>query len=318
MLIRRLIKIFPVGLMILSAGVASGQNYPDRPIRIVASEAGGENDIEARVIAQGLTPRFGQQVTVDNQPGGSGGAQIVLSAPRDGYTLMSVGSQFWIEPLLHKTPYDALRDFIPVVAATNVPFFLYVNPAVPAGSVKELIALAKAKPGELKYGSGLTGASGHLATELFKAMAGVNLTRVVYKGGAAAFNAVVSNEVQLIFASAGAGAALVKAGKIKALAAPNAQPSALIPGLPSIGEALPGYETKQVYGILAPAGTPAAIVKLLNQEMARVLNAPEVKERFFKSGTEVVAGSNEDFAAFIRSETTKWGKVIQDAGIRAD
>jgi tripartite-type tricarboxylate transporter receptor subunit TctC len=315
---RRLVQFCSVGLMILIGSAASAQNFPDRPIRIIASEAGGENDIAARAVAQGLEQRLGWHVVVENAPGGTGGAEAALKGAHDGYILINVGSQFWIEPLLHKTSYDVFRDFVPVIALTNVPFFLYVNPTVPVNSVSELIALAKARPGELKYGSGLTGASGHLATELFEAMAGVKLTRIVYKGGAAALNGVVTNDAQLIFASVGAGAALVKSGQLKALAAPDAQPSSLLPGLPAIADSLPGYETKQVYGILAPAGTPAPIVRQLNEEIARVMSAPDVKERFFKTGTEIVAGSPDDFAAFIKSETAKWTKVIRDAGIHAD
>ncbi len=318
MLTRHLVRIFSVGAMVLGTGAASAQDYPNKPIRIIASQPGGDNDFAARRVAQGLAPRCGQQVIVENDLGGSGGAEAVLKSQRDGYTLINVGSQFWIEPLLQKTPYQALRDFAPVIALSNVPFFLYVHPSLPASSVKELIALARAKPGELKYGSGLPGASGHLATELFKAMAGVNLTRVEYKGGAAALNAVVTNEVQFIFASANSGAPHVKAGRLKALAAPNARPSAILPGLPAIQEALPGYETKQVYGVLAPVGTPSAVIRQLNQEMARVLNAEDARERFFKAGSEVVAGSSEDFTAFIKSETAKWGKVIRDAGIRVE
>jgi tripartite-type tricarboxylate transporter receptor subunit TctC len=319
MLVRCLdVAVISVGVIAIGTGAVSAQNYPNKPIRIIASQPGGDNDFAARIVAQGLGPRLGQQVIVENEEGGSGGAEAVLKAQRDGYTLMNVGSQFWIEPLLHKTPYEPLKDFAPVIALSNVPFFLFVNPSVPADSVNALIALAKAKPGQLKYGSGLPGASGHLATELFKAMAGADLSRVEYKGGAAALNAVVTNEVQLIFASANSGAPLVKAGKLKALAAPNARPSAILPGLPAIQDALPGYETKQMYGILAPAGTPAPVIKRLNEEMAAVLNAEDAKQRFFKAGSEVVAGSSEDFVAFIKSETAKWGKVIKDAGIRAD
>ena len=302
----------------MGTGVVSGQNYPDKPIRIISSEKGADNDFAARIIAQGLESRHGQQVTVDNLAGGTGSAVAALAAPRDGYTLLSVGTQFWIEPLLHKTPYEPLRDFAPIMAMINSPFFLYVNPTVPANSVQELIALAQARPGELKYASGLIGAAGHLATELFKAKAGVDLTRAVYKGGVSAINAVVSNEVQLIFASANVGAALAKAGKLKVLAAPSARPSALLPGYPSIADAVPGYEFKTMYGMLAPAGTPAPIVQQLNREMVQILNAPDLKERFAARGVELVASSPEEFTAFLKSEKEKWSKVIRDAGIHAD
>ncbi len=302
----------------MGADVESDHNYPNKPIRIISSELGADNDFVARIVAQGLESRFGQQVTVENRKGGTDGAVTALNAQRDGYTLLSVGTQFWIEPLLHKTPYDPLKDFMPIIRAINSPFFLFVHPSVPADSVRELIALAQAKPGELKYASGLTGAAGHLATELFKAKAGVNLTRVVYKGGVSAINAVAANEVQLIFASANVGASYVKSGKLKVLAAPSAQSSPLLPGVPSIGEALPGYEFKTMYGLLAPAGTPEPIVKLLNHEMARILKTAELGERFRASGVEVVADSPEDFGAFLKSETEKWSKVIRDAGIRAE
>ncbi len=214
MLIRGLaVRMFSVGLMVLGTGVVSGQNYPDKSIRIVASERGAGNDLVARAIAQGLTPRLGQQVIVENLPGGTIGGETVRNAPPDGYTLFSAGTQFWIEPLLQKTPYDVVRDFAPITMATSAPFFLYVHPSVPANSVRELIALAKARPGELKYGSGGSGSANHLATELFKTMAGVNILRVPYsKGAATAVNALVADEVQLMFASVNLGAPHVKSG----------------------------------------------------------------------------------------------------------
>jgi tripartite-type tricarboxylate transporter receptor subunit TctC len=315
---RLVVRIFLIGLAILGAHVASAQTYPDKPIRVVASERGGGNDLAARAIAQGLAPRLGQSVVVDNLLGGTIGGETVLNAPPDGYTLLSAGSQFWIEPLLQKTPYDVVKNFTPITLATSAPFSLYVHPSVPAKSVSELIALAKSRPGELKYGSGGSGSANHLATELLKSMAGVNIVRVPYKGAASAVIALVADEVQLMFISITLAAPHVKSGRLKALAVASARPSALLPGLPAIAETLPGYEAVQVYGVLAAAGTPAAIIRRLNQEIVQVLTTAEVKERFFSTGVEVVASSPEEFAAFIRTEVARSGKLIRDTGIRAE
>ena len=303
-----------VGLMVSGAGVVSSQNYPNKPIRIVTSEPGGGNDIVARLVAEGLTASLGQRVIVDNR--GIIAAEIAAKATPDGYTLLIYGSNIWLMQYLRdNVPWDPLRDFAPLTVAVNLPNILVVHPSLPVKSVKELVELAKAKPGELNYAAGTIGVSPHLAAELFKALAGVNIVRVPYKGGGPALNGLIGGEVHLMFPNAGSVMPHIKSGRVRALAVSTAQPSALAPGLPTVAEAVPGYETGAVICVFAPAKTPAAIVDLLNREIVRVLNGAVVKERLFNSGSEVVANSPSEFAAFIKSDMARMGKVIRDAGI---
>jgi len=303
-----------VGLMVSGAGVVSGQNYPNKPIRIVTSEPGGGNDIVARLVAEGLTASLGQRVIVDNR--GIIAAEIAAKATPDGYTLLIYGSNIWLMQYLRdNVPWDPLRDFAPLTVAVNLPNILVVHPSLPVKSVKELVELAKAKPGELNYAAGTIGVSPHLAAELFKALAGVNIVRVPYKGGGPALNGLIGGEVHLMFPNAGSVMPHIKSGRVRALAVSTAQPSALAPGLPTVAASVPGYETGAVICVFAPARTPAAIVDLLNREIVRVLNGAIVKERLFNSGSEVVANSPREFAAFIKSDMARMGKVIRDAGI---
>ncbi|MBI4189040.1 MAG: tripartite tricarboxylate transporter substrate binding protein [Betaproteobacteria bacterium] len=316
---RTVVWIFSFGSMVLGADVASGQDYPNKPIRIVTSIPGGTGDVVARLIAPRLSGSFGQRLIVDNRPSGVIPAEIVAKATPDGYTLLFYTTALWITPLLQKTPYDPVRDFSPITLAASSPNVLVVHPSVAANSVKELIALAKARPGELNYGTSGVGTSAHIAAELFKAMAGVNFVHVPYKGSGLVILALLGNEVQVNFAPAAAVAPHMKSSKVRALAVTSAQPSALLPGLPTVAASgLLGYETVNSVGILAPAKTPAAIINRLNQEIARVLNQAEVKEKFFGIGLEVAPSSPEQFAALIKSEITRISKVIQDAGIRAN
>ena len=303
-----------VGLMVSGAGVVSSQNYPNKPIRIVTSEPGGGNDIVARLVAEGLTASLGQRVIVDNR--GIIAAEIAAKATPDGYTLLIYGSNIWLMQYLRdNVPWDPLRDFAPLTVAVNLPNILVVHPSLPVKSVKELVELAKAKPGELNYAAGTIGVSPHLAAELFKALAGVNIVRVPYKGGGPALNGLIGGEVHLMFPNAGSVMPHIKSGRVRALAVSTAQPSALAPGLPTVAASVPGYETGAVICVFAPARTPAAIVDLLNREIVRVLNGAVVKERLFNSGSEVVANSPSEFAAFIKSDMARMGKVIRDAGI---
>ncbi len=215
-------------------------------------------------------------------------------------------------------PWDALRDFAPITLAITSPNIVVVHPAQPINSIKDLIAVAKARPGQLNDGGGQTGASSHLASELFKAMAGVDIVRVPYKGVGPALNALVAGEVQLSFTNPGAAAPHVKSGRLRAVAVTSAQPSALLPGLPTVAASgLPGYEAVSIFGMFAPAKTPAAIINRLNLETARHLTAPETRERFLSSGVETVGSSPEQLGATIKSEMTRMGKVIRDRGIRA-
>ncbi len=304
-------------LMTVGTGAAYGQEYPNKPLRIVTGGAGGGSDFASRVIAQALSEGLNQPVIVDNR--GNFAADIVSRAPADGYTLYVDGSNFWIGPLLQKTGYDPVLDFSALTLVGKAPNLLVLHSSAAANSVRELIALAKAKPGELNYGSGGSGASTHLAPELFKSMAGVNITRINYKGAGPAVNGLIGGEVQLMIPSASAVAAHVKSGKLKALAVTTAQPSALFPSLPTVAASgVPGYEAVVMTGMFTSGKTPTAIVSRLNREVVRALNRADVKERFLNSGVEVVGSSAEQLTAAIKSEMAKWGKVIKDAGISAE
>ena len=313
------VETFWIGLMVLGAGVVSGQDYPNKPIRIVTGGAGGGSDFTSRQIAQGISGSLGQPVVVDNRASGVIAGEIVSKAPPDGYNLTVAGSAFWILQLLRKMPYDAVADFAPVSLISREVNILAVNPSVPATSVKELIALAKAKPGQLNYGSSTPAGPAHLAAELFKSMAGVNIVNVPYKITPMVITALIGGEVHLTIMDAGLVAPHVKTGKLRALAVTSAEPSALTPGLPTVAASgLPGYEVVGLTGIWAPAKTPAAIINRLNQEIVRVLNRADVKERFLNAGSEVVGGSPQEFTAMIKSDIARMSKVIKDAGIKVD
>ena len=305
--------------MFACASIACAQDYPNKPIRIVTSEAGGGNDVQARLIAQGLAVAFGEQVIVDNRPSGVIPGETVAKAPPNGYTLLLYNNVLWTGPLLQSAPYDTLRDFAPVVTITKAANVLVVNPALPVNSVADLIALAKAKPGQLNYGSSGTGASNHLAGELFRSMAGINIVRINYKGAGPALNALFANELQLMFPTAGAVAPHMKSGRLKVLAVTSAEPSPLAPGVPTMAAAgLPGYESIATYGVFAPARTQRAIIDRLNEEVVRFLARPDVKEKFLNLGLETVGGPPEQLVAAVKSEIARMSKVIRDAGIRAE
>jgi tripartite-type tricarboxylate transporter receptor subunit TctC len=319
MLLSRLAVLMgSVGLLVLGAGVVSGQAFPNKPLRILTSAVGGSSDYASRQIAHGLTDSLGQQVIVDNRVGIISLEQALKAQP-DGYTLYVDSVSFWLAPLLQKMSYETLRDFSPISFVSASVYILVVQPSVPAKSVREFIDLAKAKPGTLNYGSGGTGSGSHLATELFKSMAGVNLVHVPYKGTGPAVIALLGSQIELIFASGPAVAAHIKSGKLRALAVTSAHPTALAPGVPPVAASgLPGYEVVAAIALFAPAKTPTAIINQLSQETARVLKRPDVKQRFFDSGAETVGSSPEELAAMIKSDVTKWGKLIKDAGIKVD
>jgi tripartite-type tricarboxylate transporter receptor subunit TctC len=310
--------MFLAGMMVLGTRMVSGQNYPSKPIRIVTAAPGSGNDFAARLMAPGLTGSLGQQVIVDNR--GIIAIETVAKAPPDGYTLLFYGTVLWLAPFLRdNVSYDPILDFSPVTWVTNSPNILVVHPSLPVKSVEALIALAKARPGELNYGSGSAGSTSHLAAELFKAMAGVNIVRIPYKGAAPALNDVIAGQVHLIFPSASSVMPHVKSGRLRALAVASAEPSALAPNLPTVAASgLPGYESASILGLFAPAGTPATIINRLNQEIERALNRAEVKQKLFNAGAEVVASSPERLAATVKSEMARLGKVIRDAGIRGE
>lgn len=310
----------PAGMIVLGAGAAHGQDYPAKPIRLISPGPGGGADFVARFLAQGLTGALGQQVVVDNRPAGVIPGQVVSKAPPDGYTLMLNGNSFWIAPLMRDgIPYDPVKDFAPISLAVGSPNILVLHPSVPARSVKELIALARARPGVLNYGSASAGGSVHLAAELFKHMARVNIVRVSFKSSGTSVISLVSGEVHLMFANAPPVVPHVKARKLRALAVTTLQQSALFPDMPTIAASgLPGFEVTSVYALFAPARTPAAIINRLNQEAVRFLGRAEVKEKFLATGVETMGGTPEDLAAAMKSEMTRMGKVIKDAGIREE
>ena len=302
---------------LLMAAACAAQTYPSKPIRMVAAAVGGGIDFTARLLANGMSERLGQQVIVDNR-GGTGVAQLTVArATPDGYTLLVHNNTVWVSGLLHEVSYDHAKELAPISLTARSPNILVVHPSLGVSTVKELIARAKAAPGEINYASGEVGASNHLAAELFKAMAGVDLQRIGYKGGGPALNDVLAGQVKVMFATTGSVTGHVKSGRLKALGVTSAQPSALAPGLPTVAESgVPGYRSEAVYGMWAPAKSPRAIVARLNQEAVRTLQAPETKERFFNSGVEVVGSTPEEFAAVIKSEATRLAEVIKAAGIR--
>ena len=321
MMLRSVAAIACVHCAVAAAQDFPTQGYPNKTVRIVTAEPGGGNELVARFIAQGLTGLLGQQVIVESRGGGSGAIaiQTVTKSPPDGYTLLIFSSSLWVLPLMKDVPWDPLRDLAPVILAASAPNVLVVHPALPVKSVRELIALAKGRPGKLDYATGASGAAAHLSAELFKSMARVNIVRIPYKGTGPGLNALMSGEVQLMFPAAGAAMSHVKAGRLRALAVTSARASALAPGLPTIASAgLAGYEAVSIYGLLAPAKTPAAIVNLLNQESARVLGAALTKERLYNAGVETVGSSPEEFTSAIKTDMSRWDKVIKDAGIRED
>jgi tripartite-type tricarboxylate transporter receptor subunit TctC len=287
-------------------------------VRIVASEAGGGGDFIARLVAQGLTSAFGQQVLVENRGGGVVAGDVVAKSTPDGYTLLLYGNTLWLLPLMRKhVPYDPHRDFVPVTLAGRAVNVLVVHPSLPVKSVKDLIALARARPGELNFSTAAPGTINHLAGELFNSMAKVNIVRVSYRGSPSAVTAVLSGEVQLMFAAAAPVRPHIQAGRVKPLGVTTATRSATYPDLPTIAEAgLPGFEAVSVHGIFAPAKTPDVIVTRLNQEIVRVLRRPESRDRFAGIGAEPIGTTPEQLTAEIKAEIARMGKVIREAGIQ--
>jgi len=299
------------------ATAAAPPPYPARPIRLVTSEIGGSQDVAARILAAGISPALGQQVIVDNRPSGVIPGEIVARARPDGHTLLIYAGTFWLQPLVRKqVPYDPVADFAPVTLVVVSPSVLVVHPSLPAKSVKELIALAKARPGELNYAMGSIGSANHLAAELFKSMAGVDMMGIGYRGNGPAVAGLVANQVQLMFATASSVVPLIKSGRLRALGVASAQPSVLVPDLPTIAASgVPGYESISTTALFAPAKTPRAIIDRLNAESVRFLQTAEAKERFLAIGGEAVSSTPEVLAAKVKSEMTRMAKVIKDAGI---
>jgi len=314
-----------IGLLLAClAPLASAQAYPNHAIRLVVPfPAGGTTDILARAVAQKLTESLGQSVVVDNRPGAGGniGADVVAKSQPDGYTLLmgTVGTHAINPSVYAKMPYDHIKDFVPVVLVAGVPNVLVVNPSLPVNSVADLIKLAKAKPGTINFASSGNGTSIHLSGELFKTMAGVDMTHVPYKGSAPALTDLIAGQVQVMFDNLPSSLPQIKAGKLHAIAVTSLQRAPALPDVPTMSESgLPGFEASSWFGVLGPAGTPPAVVAKLNGEVNKWLQTPQAREQLLAQGAQAAGGSPEQFAAFIRAETDKWAKVVKASGAKID
>jgi len=310
--------ILAVGLIAFGTIGAAGQSYPNKPIRIVLAGAGGTSDFVARQIAQGISGPLGQPVVVDNRSDVVA-IEIIARAQPDGYNLLISANTIWIGPLLHKVSYDIDKDFAPLTLLVRAPNILVVTPSLPVNSVSDLIAVAKARPGELNYASSVSGSSSHLAAELFKSMAKINIVRIPYKSGSLAINDLIVGRVQMMFGPVASMVPNIKLDRLKALAVTSAQPSALLPGLPTVASAgMPGYESEALSVMFAPARTPFPILKRLNEEIVRVLHEPEIKAKFLDIGLDPVGSSPEELSSTMKSEMVRMGKVVRDSGIKLD
>lgn len=302
------------------AGEALAQSYPVKPIRVIdAYPSGGGTDIVARTISPKFQEGLGQPWIIDNRAGAQGiiGAEIASKAAPDGYTLLMFTTNFTIHPSMYKNlPYDLTKAFTPVTQTSSVAMAMIEHPSVPARTLKELIAIARAKPGQLNFSSSGSGGIIHMAGELFNTMARVKMTHIPYKGGAPAVLAVLGGEVDLTFVAIPVALPHIRSGKVRAIAVTTARRSSVMPELPTIAEAgLPGFEVTNAYGVLAPAGTPREIVVKLQQEIARILNLPDVRERLIGLGAEPVGSTPEEFGVYLRTEIAKWANVVKTTGI---
>ena len=313
-------SFFAFAATALVANSVSAQAYPSKPIRLIVPwPPGGGTDAAARIMAQALSDDLGEQIVVDNRPGATGriGTELAARASADGYTLLmgTVAPNAVMPAASAKLPYDAIRDFAPISLVATSDYVLVVHPSLPVKSVKDLIALANSKPGQLNFASAGNGSVGHLAAELFKLLAKVGMVHVPYKGGGPAVTATLSGEVSLYFGSGPSVVPFAKAGRLRAIATTGAKRSRTIPGLPTVGETLPGHVAVQWFGILAPAGTPQEIVLKLHAVIAKALGAAKVVQQLAAVGAEPVSDSPQEFAAHLRAEIAKWGKVVKAAGI---
>jgi len=309
---------------VLGAVVASGagaaygnDDFPTKVIRIVTSEPGSTNDLVARMVARGLSANLGQTI-VENR-GGISPEYVARSVPSDGYAILFFGNAAWLSPLFRKMAYDGERDLAPISTGCSQPTILAVHPSMPVKTVKELIALARARPGEINYGTGVTITGPLLAAELFKSQAKVNLVRINYRGTGPAATALAAGEVQVMFVGAGTAMPHIKSGRIRALAVTTPEPSPLVPGLPSVAASgLPGYEYTSFIGFQAPGKTPPAIVNRLSQKIVEVLKTEDVRGKLLQSGVEAVGTTPEVFAAKIKVEMDQWRQIIKETGLRFD
>ena len=312
------------GAALLLPAIAQGQGYPNKPIRLVVPfPPGGSLDVVARAVGAKLSEAWGQPVVIDNRPGAGGniGADLVAKSPPDGYTILegALSTHAVNVTLYGKLPYDPIKDFAPISLVAITPNVLVLNPAAPFNTVPELIAYAKANPGKLSFGSGSNGSAGHLAGELFKTDAHIDMVHIPYKGGAPALQALLAGDTQLMFDNLANSMQQVKAGKLKAIAVTTAKRSALVPELPTLSETgVPGFDIYTWWGFMAPAGTPKEIIVKWNTEVTRILNTPEMKAFFAQQGAEPAPTTPEQFEALIKSEITKYAKIIKESGAKVD
>jgi tripartite-type tricarboxylate transporter receptor subunit TctC len=307
-----------------AATLSFAQGFPEKPIRfVIGFTPGGPSDILARALGQKLAERWNQQVVIENRPGAGGNvaAEAVARSAPDGYTWLLGNNSILAtnQSLYRQLGYDPVKDFAPVSLVALQPNILVVNPQVPANSVMELVSLAKKHPGKLNYASSGSGAAAHLAGELFKTMAGVDLVHVPYKGAQPALTDVIAGQVQVMFATSASVIPFIKAGKLRALAVTTAQRSPSVPELPTVAEAgVPGFEAITWHGVVVPAATPAPLIERLNRDIVGVLRMPDLRERLATFGAEVVAGTPREFADYIAAEIPKWAKVVRDSGARIE
>jgi len=322
MTVRSVATLLCLGLW-LTAGTATAQDYPAGPVRIIVPfPAGGGVDSMGRLFAQQLTRALGKQVVIENRAGANGmiGSEMVAKAAKDGYTLLVNGANFVTTPSLYKNvTYDPVRDFDPVSLLAHAPNILVVHPSLPAKNVKELIALAKARPGQVNYASSASGSTPHLAAELFKTLTATNLVHVPYRGTGPAITAILSGEISVMFMPALAALPYIESGRLRALGVTTTERLPALPGLPTVAEAgLKGYQSSQWYGVLAPAGTPVAILDLLNSHAARIMQSADMRERMKTSGSVAVGSSRAAFARHLQDEFAKWAKIIKASGATVD
>jgi len=318
-----LLRALLTAVAVLASTACPAQKYPDRPVRVlVPFPAAGGTDILARLFLQKVSERLGANFVIDNRAGAGGtiGTEIVAKAPPDGYTILVCSSSHTINPSVYKKlGYDPIRDFAPVTMLASGPGLLVVHPSVPARNVKELIAFAKSKPGQLIYASAGNGTPPHLAAELFKSMAGIDMVHIPYKGNVPAFVDLISGAVQVSFPTITSGLPQVRAGKLRGLGVTSKERSSVMPEVPTIAESgLPGYESTTWYGMLAPAGTPATIVRTLHDQMVAVLKLEDIREKLLVQGLEPAGNTPAEFSSIIASELTKWRKVVAAAGMKAE
>ena len=316
----RSLRLVALTAMFCFAQAASAQNFPSKPLRMVVGfPPGGPNDITARVVSQKLGELLGEKVVIENRPGAAGniGSELVARAPADGHTLLvATNTGQAIAPHLLKLAFDPMRDLAPVSLVAQIPSGLVVNPAVPANSVADLVALAKKQPGKLHYGSGGSGTTLHLSGALFAMAAGVQLTHVPYKGTAPAITDVAGGQVEMIFAAIPSVLPLVNAGKLRLLAVTTRTRSTAVPNVPTVAEAgLPDYEVTPWFGVFATGGTPKPVVRRLNEELRKAVASAEVRESFAKQGLEAATNSPEEFEAMLRAEIAKWSRVVKETGV---